>query len=134
MAKITEPATEIGFVRNVGKVVMFNPKRDIKIARVYVPGKSPDPSYKQFIGIVKKWILTEWQRMTQEEKQQWEERAKKYYTTGFDFFNSEMYLQYTNSTYQKAGYGNARYTKEYYQYYPAIYGTTTYRSSKYKYG
>jgi hypothetical protein len=109
MAKLSEPYTGYDFSRNMGQVIMFQRQRWGIILRRYVPGKIRTEKPKQYTSIVYEYINNAWYSLSTEEKQKYEDLAKKYYTTGYKLFVSESMKELFGTKYGQGIYGSTRY-------------------------
>lgn len=109
MAKITQKATQTGFTRNYGKVIMYQPHRTIPVAKKYTPGRITTYELQNYSGLVKRYIETTWQQLTEQQRQEYENTAKKFFITGFELFKTEIYKQMFGTKYNMAIYGITTY-------------------------
>jgi hypothetical protein len=109
MAKLYEAYPGYDYARNIGKVVMFQHQRWGILARQYVPGEIRTEKPKEYTSMVYEYINNKWNTLNTEEKQKYENLARKYFTTAYELFVSESMKELFGTKYKQGRYGCTRY-------------------------
>ena len=88
---------------------MYQQQRWGIIARQYVAGKIRTIKPIQYASLVFEYINSEWEKMTLQEKEKYEQLATQFFVSGYELFVKETMKQLFGTKYNQGIYGSTRY-------------------------